>query len=204
MKTYTTRALLTALGLAAAVGAFAQVMSKEDYKATEQTIAGDFKNSRDACDSLAGNAKDICVEQAKANRGVAKAELEAAYKPGTKTTYEARLAKANATYRVAVEKCDDLAGNPKDVCVKQAKADKVNAKANARAQMKITQANAAAGEKINDANNKANAQSVDAHADAQKDKREAAYALAKTQCEALAGSARDQCTADAKNRYSQN
>lgn len=44
------------------------------------------------------------------------------YKPTVKTHYDARIAKAEADYDVARERCDDLAGNKKDVCVKEAKA----------------------------------------------------------------------------------
>jgi len=53
---------------------------------------------------------------------VAKAELEARYKPSEKNRYQARVAQADADYSVAKEKCDDKAGNEKDVCVKEAKA----------------------------------------------------------------------------------
>ncbi len=63
---------------------------------------------------------------------VAKAELDARYKPSDKAAYKAREAKADADYEVAKEKCDDLSGNAKDVCVKDAKAAHVSAKENAK------------------------------------------------------------------------
>jgi hypothetical protein len=66
---------------------------------------------------------------------------------------------------VAKERCDDSAGNVKDVCVKEAKAAHVSAKADAKAQEKI----------------------VDAHKDAAVDKRDAEYAVAKEKCDALSG-----------------
>ena len=43
---------------------------------------------------------------------VADAELEAAYKPGAKNTYEVSVAKADANYAVANERCDDKDGTP--------------------------------------------------------------------------------------------
>ena len=52
----------------------------------------------------------------------AKAEAEAAYANTPKARESARVAHAQASYDVAIEKCDDLAGNTKDVCVKEAKA----------------------------------------------------------------------------------
>ena len=80
-----------------------------------------------ACDALSGNAKDVCVEEAKGKEKVAKAEAEAAYKNTPKAREKARVARADAAYEVAKEKCDDLAGNAKDVCVKEAKAAHVKA-----------------------------------------------------------------------------
>ena len=56
----------------------------------------------------------------------------ASYKPTEKNQYDARVAKADAAYKVAKEKCDDLKGNDKDVCVKEAKAKLAKAKADAK------------------------------------------------------------------------
>jgi hypothetical protein len=44
-----------------------------------------------------------------------------------------RTAKADAAYELAKEKCDDLSGNAKDVCQKDAKAAQASAKADAKA-----------------------------------------------------------------------
>jgi regulator of protease activity HflC (stomatin/prohibitin superfamily) len=72
------------------------------------------------CDTMSGNAKDVCKEEAKGKEKVAKAEADAAYKNTPKAREAARIAHADATYNVAKEKCDDLSGNQKDVCVKEA------------------------------------------------------------------------------------
>ena len=61
------------------------------------------------------------------------AELDARYKPPQKADYSVTVAKAEAAYDIAKEKCADKAGNEKDVCVKEAKAAKVRAKADANA-----------------------------------------------------------------------
>jgi hypothetical protein len=66
------------------------------------------------------NAKDICMAEAKGREKVAIADLDVTYKPSAKARYEARVARADAQYAVAKEKCDDLAGNAKDVCRKEA------------------------------------------------------------------------------------
>jgi hypothetical protein len=60
--------------------------------------------------------------EAKGKDKVAEAELEAQYKSSKKATYEVSVIRAEADYAVAREKCDDKAGNDKDVYVKEAKA----------------------------------------------------------------------------------
>src|SRR5690242_21434722 len=54
---------------------------------------------------------------------VGKADLEARYKPSEESRYKARVAKAEADYKVAKERCDDQAGNAKEVCLKEARSE---------------------------------------------------------------------------------
>ena len=110
---------------------------------------------------------------------MAKAELEAVYQPCGKHRYDVNVAKADAEYAVAKEKCDDKAGNDKKVCVKEAKAAETRAKADAKANLKTASADNAAAE----------------------DKREADYKVAKAKCDRLAGEAKEHCVDDAKARY---
>ena len=190
MNTLNIKTIAIALSLAFSAGAMAQSMSKADYQTGKDRIAAEYKSARGACNSFSGNANDICVAEAKGKENIAKAELETSYKPSAKTKYDVRVAKAEADYAVAKEKCDDLAGNPKDVCVKEAKAAQIAAKADAKAQMKTTAANTTASEK-----------SADARKDARADKTDAEYAVAKEKCDALAGGAKDKCLDDAKLRF---
>jgi hypothetical protein len=88
-------------------------------------------------------------------------------------------ARADAAYEVAEEKCDDLAGNPKDVCVKDAKAARTRTLADAKAAR----------------------QSSEARGEAADDKREAAYKAEAERCDALAGDAKSGCIAAAKARF---
>ena len=84
----------------------------------------------------------------------AKAELEDGYKPTKKTRYNVSIAKAEADYSVAMEKCDDKAGNDKDVCVKEAKAAQTAAKADAKSLLKTSEANQVANDKTASARGK--------------------------------------------------
>jgi len=172
-------ALSMALGLAFGTCAMAASMTEEQYKAGRDAIAAEAKGEKAACGSFAGNARDICKAEADGREKVARAELEAGYKPSVDANYKLYVARAEAAYAVAKEKCDDKSGNVKNVCVKEAKADRVAAKTDAKAQMKTS----------------------DARKDAATDKRDADYAVAKEKCDAFAGDAKSSCMSDAKARY---
>lgn len=160
----------------------AATMSKAEYKADKTRISADYKADKAACASLAGNAKDICVEEAKAKEKVARAELEYSYsgKPGDQT--KVLVAKAKSAYAVAKEKCDDKAGNDKKVCVQEAKAVETKALADAKMGKQIGEAKKEASE----------------------DKRDADYKVAVEKCDAMAGDAKASCIAAAKAKFGKN
>jgi len=171
--------LLASAGIAISGAAAAAPIAKDAYNAENKRIEDQYKADRDACKSMTGNQKDICVETAKGKEKVAKAENEAAYKDTDKARYDAKVARAEADYAVAKEKCDDFSGNQKDVCVKEAKAAETRAKADA----------------------KATHVAADSRKDAAEDKRTADYKVAVEKCDSLSGDAKTQCVKDAKARY---
>jgi hypothetical protein len=193
--------LALSIGLAFATGALAAEMSKDAYKAEKEKIAVEYKAATARCASHAGNAKDICLVEAKGKEKVALAETEDRLASTRKSRYEVAVAKAEATYALANEHCDDKAGNVKDVCVKEAKSAEATAKADAKAQLEISDANAIANEKSADARTKADKQSVAARKDANTDKRSAEYAVAKEKCDAHSGDAKESCINQAKARF---
>ncbi len=162
--------------------AHAATMSRADYRSSHSRIKADYKVEKTACDSQAGNAKDICVEQAKAKEKVALADLEFNRSGKESDRTKAMVAKAESSYDVAKERCDDLTGNPKDVCVKEAKAVEVKALADAKL-----------GKEIGEARK-----------DAATDKSDANYKVAIEKCDALAGDARSSCVTNAKTTYGRN
>ena len=190
MKKLNISILSLAIGLTLSTGAMAESMSKKQYKSLDKSIDSQYKAAKKGCGSLSGNAEDICKAEAEGIRNTAKAELKYNYNPTNKALYKARAAKAEATYSVANQKCDDQEGNAGDVCQKEAKAAKVQEVAAAEAQMKTSKADAVAIEK-----------SSDAHKDAESDMRDANYAVAKQKCEALEGKAEDLCMSDAETRF---
>ncbi len=117
-----------------AVGAVqAQGMTSDQHSAAKKQIEADYKAAKAQCDTLKDNAKDVCEKEAKAKEHVAKAELEQQYKPTAKHKREVDEAKAKGTYEVAKEKCDDMNGDAKSACEKQAKAEHEKAKADIKA-----------------------------------------------------------------------
>ena len=186
-------ALISAAGLACAGGAAADTMTKDARDVAYRNAASQYRMDRYACNSLTGNAKDICVEDAKGKEKIAKAEADAAYKNTPKSREAARVAHADATYTVAKEKCDDLTGNAKDVCVKEAKAAHVKALADAKVDRVAADTHTASAEKM-----------AETRREAAEEKREAEYKVALEKCDALAGAAKDTCVQNAKSRYGKN
>lgn len=214
MKNMKISAIALAIGFVFSTGGMAEIMTKSQYQSQEKGIEADYKVDQEACNSFSSNAKDICLAEAKGKENIAKSELQVSFKPSTKSRYQASVTKAEADYAVAIERCDDKAGNEKDVCVKEAKSAKIHHIADAKTQMKSKQANAEARETASDAQTEANEKSDDANMKASKtkaevrtngrmEKRDADYAVAKEKCDALAGSVKDHCVADAKSRFGQ-
>jgi hypothetical protein len=102
-----------------------------------------YSVATEKCDDRAGNAKDVCRKEAAsaqtAAQADAKAQMKTADARGTaavksekaeakadrqivEVRKDAAEDKRDAAYAVAKEKCDALAGDPKDLCVKDAKA----------------------------------------------------------------------------------
>ena len=184
-----TVALFAAAGLCIG-GVSAQTMSKDARDQAIKNAEAQYKTDKAACDALKGNAKDICMEEAKGKEKVAKADAAAAYENTPKARENLRLARADATYEVAKEKCDDLAGNAKDVCVKEAKATYVKAKADAKVDRVASDARQESAQKT-----------ASAQREAAEDKRDADYKVAVEKCDSLAGTAKDACVRDAKTRF---
>lgn len=156
--------------------ALAADSAKASYKAAEDLADATYKSDKAKCDELSGNGKDVCLKQAKATREHATQDAKAEYKNTPKAVASARKSEADADYAVAREKCNGLAGNAKDVCIKQAKADRVNDVADANTQKDVSKAKA----------------------DAREERADARYKVAMAKCDALAGAAKEDCVVAAK------
>jgi hypothetical protein len=123
MNAFNIKLITMAIALTLGAGAMAQTMSRNQYKVGKNAIAVDYKTAKAICESLSGNAKDICQADAGGKEKVAKAELRARYKPSEHASYKLRVARANADYALAREKCAALAGETMRNCVKDAQSN---------------------------------------------------------------------------------
>lgn len=160
----------------------AGTLSKSDYKADKTRISADYKADKASCTRFADNAKDVCEQEAKATEKVALAQALYDYSGKAADRTRVLVAKAESGYAVAKEKCDDKAGNAKDVCVKEAKAQEVTALADAKLGQQVGAA----------------------QKDAAADKTDANYKVALEKCDALAGDAKASCVTGAKARFGKN
>lgn len=168
-------------------------VSEPGYEQLKSSAEAQYRIDEAACASHAGNAKDICMAQAKGRESISKADAEAAYQNTAAHREDARVARAEATYAVAMERCDDLAGNGKDVCVKEAKAALVKGKADAKVD-RVT----------SDSSHDAADKQATARSDARTDKNDANYKVALEKCDALAGMPKDDCISQAKVHFGKN
>lgn len=157
--------LIAATGLMLSLPAFAQstapvtksdptparTETRADNKASKDSIRSAYKADKERCDGLKANAKDVCETEAKAKRDIALAEHDAAERNTPANVRKVALAKAEGAYEVAKEKCDDLKGNEKDACQKDAKANHDRAKAEAKANAKVSEARREAREEHREA-----------------------------------------------------
>ncbi|MES2686935.1 MAG: hypothetical protein V4706_08940 [Pseudomonadota bacterium] len=126
MKKYLLLGLLAASTLVTAQTA---TMSRDEYRAAKQRIEAQEDTEEARCAALQGNAKDVCEEEAEGREKVARAELEQRYEPSARNIRKLAMARINAVYDVAKEKCEALTGAAEDSCEKQAKSERDSARA---------------------------------------------------------------------------
>jgi hypothetical protein len=171
-------AFTAALALAGAASQAAN-FSKASYDSAKADIKATYQAERDNCGALAGNARDICLEQAKGREAVALAQLEYNYTGKAADEQKLYAARAQARYELAKERCDDLGGDAKDVCLRQARSEHEKAQADIKLAQKVTAA-------------------ID---EADQARMKADYRLAIEKCSQLAGDAKEACVGNAKTRY---
>ena len=171
--------VLVAALTAYAAQAQAQTQSQVAYKAGKERISAQFKADRSVCARLVGNAREVCLEEAKARKKRTQAELEFGSSGIPAVEYRVSQAIAEADYAVARQRCMAQAGNARHVCIQQAKAIETHAMVDARSTRKIIEIRQVVKQKKGDA----------------------LYAVAAKKCDALAAEGRRLCIAAARVQF---
>ena len=187
MKTYVF-SLISAVTLT--LSGAAHSITKGEFQTASDMLVLERKAAFGKCEPLARTAKSQCVMEAKGQYDIAQAELDARYNPSAKADMKLREKRATVAYDIAKSRCDELSGNAKDVCRKDAKAAHVSAKADAKVGQAVAEAS------TGKANNVAQVRK-----DAVEDKSDALYAAAKERCDALTGDAKMNCVTEAKTKF---
>jgi hypothetical protein len=158
----------------------AATMSRAEAREANNQISTQYQSAKTACGSTKNNIRDICLQEAKGNYKISKAELEYKDEPSPRHLRSVAVAKADSVFNVAKEKCDDSTGNTKAVC-----------RTEARAAHKVALADAKMVKVVNDAKT-----------DDDRVKRDGEYKVATEKCEALSGEPKATCISSAKARFS--
>lgn len=133
-------AMMLSVALVLSMSAAAQSMSRDKYDSTSYRITSDFTAEFGACGFFIDNAREICRVEATGRRWVAQAALDAQFKQSAGARYRLQVARIDADYAVARQRCADNSGRERALCTDEARAHDVSARANARIQSKAAEA----------------------------------------------------------------
>lgn len=176
---------LAASGLASA----APVMNADDRKAQLVRIEEQYDHAQTRCRRVEGRARALCNEQARGERDIQVAELDLRADPTPEHDQKLRLAKAEATYSMALLKCKTLEGQGRDVCRGEAKRSYAEAQSEAKLQREVA-------EQVLKAEGSVRLRAAESERIA-----EAQFNAARIRCDALPAEGRANCLADAKQRF---
>ena len=125
---------VTAFACCPALGA---EMSKQEYRDAKKRIDSEYYAERQKCGVGYGHAYELCLRRAHGMRDVAKAELEAKYKPSPRHYYDAAIARAKSAYAIAGKECEDKRGEDRKACKAEAKIAYDRARGEARSELKV-------------------------------------------------------------------
>ncbi len=202
MRRFTSTAIVVAIGLTLNVGVMAQTMSSWDFQSSMDSIATQYISNKVSCESLSTNASITCMAEARSIEEVAEADLVARSENTIRSHYEALITKAEADHAVAKKMCDDLSGNAKDICQKDAKASEIAAIADAKAHIRTSSGGKIMpNEKSAEAKNRAeNTSSAAVPSRRYGQEGDSEFSVVKEWCNTLAGGAKGKCLNEANVR----
>ncbi len=106
----------------------------DTMRSAQTKAAADYKTAKAQCDAMKGNAKTVCIDEARATRAHAESDAIASdTKSSARDRNKARVAAADADYALARARCNDKTGTDKSSCMNDAKSSHTTALADARA-----------------------------------------------------------------------
>ncbi len=111
-------------------------MSNADYVAAKRHLSTELQAAKVACSTQTTSRREVCVADAEGKDWIAKADLEVAYRSVPRSRADASLARADARFWVARERCDDLALPARTACREQANTERATARDQIAAQRK--------------------------------------------------------------------
>ena len=113
-------------------GVNAQSMNKDKYVALNENIKLEYQASKKRCEPLTKSDASFCQLKAEAARNIARAELEADFKPTIQNRYNANMIEASANYAVASKQCEIMQQQQSITCKQLTKETYAKDTANAR------------------------------------------------------------------------
>jgi hyperosmotically inducible protein len=105
----------------------------QTYRNVTQKAAADYKAAVSTCSGASGNARDVCLEEAKAARAHAEADALAKYNNTPKGREKARIKVADADFALAKTRCAGMSAADKDDCMLKARSEHTAAITDAKA-----------------------------------------------------------------------
>lgn len=113
------------LAAAFATGAWAQTpapAAPQSQEAQQRSARDMQKAAMERCESMKDNAQEICEREVEGQKKIAEAEAKVRERDTPKNRLALAEVKAEAEYKVAVQRCEDQVGDGKSACQKVAKA----------------------------------------------------------------------------------
>ena len=133
------------------------------------------------------------VDEGKDQKRVAESEFAAMEDARAQNRADLGAARTEELYAAEKQRCQTLAGNDRDVCVKEAERARADAISQSELSREMAEANETARDTI-----------VDAREDATDTMQDADYGLAVQKCDYFSGSVKDDCIEQAKADFAQN
>jgi hypothetical protein len=111
-------------------------MSVAEYVAAKRQLSTALQAANAVCRADAKSGGELCLTDAMGRDWIAKADLEVAYRSTPRSRFEANVARAEAHFWLARERCDEITQPDRPGCLQDANAVRLAARAEGATQRK--------------------------------------------------------------------